>query len=751
MRTSQNTNRKGNHKIFPKYMQEKLAITVLVITLALFALVVVLYNLMTKKKDDYNQIVLTQQEYDSRILPFRRGDIMDRNGTYLATSEKVYNLIIDPKLILSEADKYLDASITALVECFGYDRAEIANLINEKKDKQYVRYARQLSYEQREAFETYKKQKTEEFSKARTGQAIKGITFEDEYKRVYPYHSLASHVIGFASGDGLVGTGGVEQYYNDVLMGTNGREYGYLNDQSNLERVIKPPVNGNNLVVTIDANIQKIVDKYIAEWEAETGSKRVGVVVMDPNNGEVLAMSSDRQFDLNHPRELTSEYTDEVILGLGRKEAVDDYYRKHKSESGFRPITEEQASQFYSMEQIMGFGKQVAWNQIWRNFAVSDTYEPGSPSKILTVAAALEEGVISPTETFECHGYLEVGNWPIKCVAYRRGGHGTLTAEQGLMVSCNVVMMQIAQRMGKDIFYKYQQLFGIGSKTGIDLPGEADAKSLLYTAETADAASLATNSFGQNFNCTMIQMAAAYSSIINGGSYYEPHVVKQIQNEKGAVVDKKEPRLVRETVSESTSKFINEALWKTVNYHPAVNGGTGGSAAIEGYDIAGKTGTAEKVGRDKTNYLLSFAGYAPAYDPQVFIYVVVDEPNVEDQAHSTFAGVIFQKIMKDVLPYMNIFPNGDIPEDPEVQDQLPKEEGISESTAETAEGETKAGEETLAPETSIPDIEDDFNSGAPNMLPTQAGDAGAGTDAAPESTESEGQQGIETTATTTSD
>ncbi|WP_124066579.1 penicillin-binding protein 2 [Clostridium sp. E02] len=672
-------------------MQEKLAITVLVITLALFALVMILYNLMTNKKEDYNQIVLSQQEYDSRVIPFRRGDVMDRNGTYLATSEKVYNLILDPKQIMSDQDAYLEPSVMALIDCFGYDRTEILNLIQEKKDKQYIRYAKQLTYSDKENYETYKTKKAKELKNE--NKAIKGIWFEDEYKRVYPYNSLASSVIGFASSDGGEGTGGVEQSYNSTLMGTNGREYGYLNDDSNLERVIKPATNGNTVVSTIDLNIQKIVEKYIREWEQQTGSEKVGVIVMNPNNGEVLAMADDNTFDLNHPRDLSPEYTDERIRQLGIEEAIADYKRKNKDAE---PLTEENVSNHYSDTEIRSFGTMVAWNQTWRNFTISDGYEPGSTSKIFTISAALEEGAITGNESYDCPGFLEVGGYKIRCAS--RYGHGLLTVEQGLMKSCNVVMMRVAQQMGKDKFYKYQKIFGFGTKTGIDLPGEADNKTLMYSADSAGPTDLATNSFGQNFNCTMIQMAAAYSSVINGGSYYEPHVVKQILNEQGSVVKKMEPVLVRETVSESTSKFINEALFKTVN----AKGGTGGAARVEGYKIAGKTGTAEKIPRDKTNYLVSFCGYAPSDNPQVLVYVVVDQPHVESQPHSTYASEIFKKIMTDILPYLNIFPDTDSASGtPTDKSDLPVEEGITSETKEDAE-QMESGEESKADGSSSP-------------------------------------------------
>jgi len=678
-------------------MQEKLAITVLVITLALFALVMVLYNMMTKKKEDYNQIVLSQQEYDSRVIPFKRGDVLDRNGTYLATSEKVYNLILDPKQIMSDPEAYLEPTINALTECFGYDKTEITNLIQEKKDKQYIRYAKQLTYDDKDKYEKYKTEKAEELKKAR--KDIKGIWFEDEYKRVYPYNSLASKLVGFANGDGMAGTGGIEQFYNTTLMGVNGREYGYLNDDSNLERVIKPASNGNTVVSTIDVNVQKIVEKYIAEWEAQTGSKRVGVVVMDPNNGEVLAMSDDKTFDLNNPRDLRPEFTTDVLRQLGIKEAMDDYKRKNKDA---QPLTPETVSQHYSDEQIISLGTQVAWNQTWRNFCISDGYEPGSTEKIFTVSAALEEGAITGKETYECNKFLEVGGHKINCVS--KYGHGLITVEEGLMKSCNVVMMRIAQQMGKEKFYKYQQIFGFGSKTGIDLPGEADNKTVMYTADTAGPTDLATNSFGQNFNCTMIQMAAAYCSVINGGSYYEPHVVKQILNEQGSVMKKVTPVLVRETVSESTTKYINEALFKTVN----AEGGTGGAARIAGYKVAGKTGTAEKIPRDKTNYVVSFCGYAPSDNPQVLVYVVVDEPHVEDQPHSTYASQIFQKIMTEILPYLNVFPDTDTQGSLSSEDAatLPQQEGITNETQPSSEsGETGAETTEQQPTKEAPTME----------------------------------------------
>ena len=346
---------------------------------------------------------------------------------------------------------------------------------------------------------------------------------------MYPNGSTACNVIGFAQKDGSAGSGGIEQYYNSSLVGNNGREYGYLTSDSNLERVIKPAQNGNTVVSTIDLNIQKICEKYIDEWQAGIGSNVAAAIVMDPKTGEILAMDTSTRYDLNNPYDLSGYYSQEEI------NAMDD---KAKSE---------------------------AWYKMWRNFCVSDTFEPGSPQKAFTVAGAIEEGAITGYETFECGGRQKMDDrWTIRCVA--RSGHGPLTVTQGLMKSCNIVMMNIVRLEGKEKFTKYQSIFGFGSKTGIDLPGEADTSGLVYRADNMGPVDLATNAFGQNYNCTMIQMAAGYCSLINGGSYYEPHVVRRILNDQGAVVKKNEPKLVRETVSENTSNYINN---RSIRLFPA--------------------------------------------------------------------------------------------------------------------------------------------------------------------------------------
>ena len=248
------------------HVQEKLAVTVLVIMLALISLTVILYRIVDENNEEYTKVVLSQHStYDSRVLPYRRGDIVDRNGTYLATSEKVYNLILDPRQIYAKKEAYLQPTVDALVSCFGYDRTEILKVLEENQNSQYIRYERRLPYDKKEAFETLAAETNQFNYDQGLADRIKGVWFEDEYRRVYPYNSLACNIIGFTSSDGSSGSNGIEQYYNDTLMGTNGREYGYLNDDSNMEANIKPAENGNTVVSTIDIYIQNMVEDKLAE------------------------------------------------------------------------------------------------------------------------------------------------------------------------------------------------------------------------------------------------------------------------------------------------------------------------------------------------------------------------------------------------------------------------------------------------------------------------------------------------------
>ncbi|MCF2555202.1 peptidoglycan D,D-transpeptidase FtsI family protein [Faecalicatena contorta] len=594
---------------FTKLMQKKLVLLFMGIVLAFVILVGRITYINAAKGDKYTKVVLDQQQYGSRIIPFKRGDIVDRNGTKLATSKRVYNVILDAKVMTSN-EKYVEPTIGVLVDCFELDEKEVEDLVEKNPSSRYLVLKKGVEYAKAKEFDAIDKD-NENYPN------VKGIWLEEDYVRSYPYNTLASDVIGFTV-DGNVGSNGIEASYNSILNGTDGREYGYLDESSSYEKTVKEPENGKTIVSTIDLQVQSIVEKHILEFNEKhknearegEGSKNTAVIVMNPRNGEILAEASYPNYDLNNPRDLSAYYTEEQIQAMSDEERLDTL------------------------------------NALWNNFCVSDTYEPGSTFKPFTIAAGLELGILTGDESYTCGGVLHVGDHDIHCS--NRQGHGTQSLKRSLENSCNVALMQIGASLGAEQFCRYQELFGFGEYTGIDLPGEASTEGLLYTPENMDSASLATNAFGQNFNVTMTQLAAGFCSLINGGDYYKPHVVKEIQDENGNVTETKEPVLVKRTISKETSDLIKDYM------RGVVEEGTGKAAAVEGYDVGGKTGTAEKLPRRKDNYLVSFIGYAPQDNPEVVVYVVVDEPNVASQANSGYAIEIAQGIMQEIFPYLGI-------------------------------------------------------------------------------------------------
>lgn len=621
--------RRGGKKIakFSKKMQKKLVVLFVIIALLLLGLIVRLMYIEHTSGKKYEKKVLSQQKYDSTVIPYQRGNITDCKGTILATSVDVYNVILDCKVLNSDSAD-IDPTIDALITCFPQlNETDLRNLITDKPKSQYNVLAKKLSYEEIRAFEDMQAAEKEASDK-KSGDAekkgkINGVWFEKEYQREYPYGSLASAVVGFTTSSNL-GMNGVENSYNSVLNGTNGREYGYLNSDSNFEKTVIDAQNGNDVTLTIDANIQKIVEDKIAAFEEEyrdaaregAGSKHVGVIVMNPQNAEVLAMANYPNYDSSNPRDLSAYYTQEEI------DAMDDD------------------------------AELDALNQLWSNFCITYTYEPGSTVKPFTVACGLDTGTLDPNRTFICDGYETISGHDIHCV--NTNGHGLETVEDALKNSCNDALMQMSYDIGPENFSKYQQIFGFGTKTNIDLPGEARTDSLIYTEDQLSTINLATNSFGQNFNVTMIQVASAFCSIINGGNYYQPHVVKKITDENGNVIQEDNGTLLKKTVSSSTSELLKQYLYATVS------DGTGKYAKVPGYSMGGKTGTAQKLPRGQGNYLVSFIGFAPVDNPQLLVYVVVDEPNAEEEFHSTFAQEIAKGIFEETLPYLNIYPDEDI-------------------------------------------------------------------------------------------
>lgn len=602
------------------------------VVLALVGLSVRITYINASEGNQYKKQVLSQsqQKYDSRVIPFKRGDIKDRNGAVLATSEKVYKVILDCKVVNYD-EKYVEPTINAMVELLGLEEELVRDKLEneETRDSQYQIMKVNVPITEKKKFEDYL-EITEEEEKTLTKeekaeiQNVKGVWFEENYLRTYPMGATASHLVGFTyTGD--TADWGIEGYYSSTLNGVNGRQYGYFNEDADVEQTIIEPVDGNSIISTIDVTIQQIVEKYIKELtdglangpNGEAGAKNVGVVVADPNTGQILAMATDQPFDLNDPRNLEPFYSEEEIQGMDEEAMLE------------------------------------ALNGIWKNFCISDAFEPGSTVKPMTVAAALQDHSILPSATFVCDGYQMFGDTRIRCSIFP-GAHGEQTLAQAMANSCNDAMMQIADQMGAEEFLKYQKIFNFGSATGIDLPGEASG--IIHTADRLGTKSteLASASFGQGYTCTMIQEVAALCSVINGGNYYRPYVVSKILDENGNVKENVEPMLMKQTVSSEVSSRIREYMVAVME-----EGATGNAAKVSGYSMGGKTGTAQKLSEaDKTKkYLVSFAGFAPLDSPQVVVYVVVDEPNVDYQADSKYAQYIYKGVMTEILPYLNIFPD----------------------------------------------------------------------------------------------
>lgn len=599
-------------------MKKKLIFLFLVIAGALAGLIGRMMYIQYVKGAAYEKIVLSQQAYDSETIPYRRGDILDAKGTILATSTDVYNLILDCKVLTSDVggkQPYLEPTLTALFSCYPeLDQSEVRALVADSPDSQYNVLLKRISYEEMQKYASLA-------ADTETNRNLRGIWFEKSYIRTYPYGALASPVIGFVRSDN-VGMLGLESYYDDVLSGTNGRRYGYLNSDSDLEKTVREAVDGDTIVTTIDANLQSIVENKIKEfcdtfennYREGPAASNIGVVIMNPQNGEVRAMAQAPTFDLTDPWNLEGVYTKEEIDAMSEDELSD------------------------------------ARDILWTNYCVTSTYEPGSTAKPFTVACGLETGALKGNESFVCDGIEEISGHKIHCV--NRSGHGTETIRTALMDSCNDALMQMSYRIGAENFCKYQNIFGFGLRTNIDLPGEARTDSLLHHAEDMKTVDLATNSFGQNFNVTMIQMVSAFSSLVNGGDIYQPHMVSKVLDENGNVIRTIDPARMKQTISEETSEQIKSYLYDTVSE------GTGRYAKVAGYSMGGKTGTAQKsVGgaKDEDNYLVSFIGYLPADEPQLVIYAVVDEPNAKDQAHSTYAQNLVREILEEALPYLNIY------------------------------------------------------------------------------------------------
>lgn len=584
----------------PKRFSRKMCITVfLVFCVCLFTFGVLLfkiYRINSKDGDRYRKEALSQQSYTNTVLNYQRGDVKDRNNTTLAVSVRKYDLVLEPRT-LGKDEKKKQATVDAIAKTFGVASSVVEEVIQKKPNSMY---------EHIDGLKELPAKKVDKFKKQIKKERLEGVWFEEVYKRNYPLKTVGASIIGFMNSNNQ-GTYGVEEQYNSVLNGTTGREYGYFDSNMNLQRTIKEAKDGNSVVLTIDANVQKIIEDEIADFQKNgTGAKTIAMMVMNPKNGEILAMASNSTFDLNDPQNLASMYSEQKIAAMTDKE---------------------------KNENLLS---------MWSNFCVGSAYEPGSTFKPFTIAAALDENIISGKSTFQCNGVKKVADREIHCS--NRNGHGMLDLRHALMESCNAALMDIGLGLGRNKFSKYNKLYGFGQRTGVDLPGETSG--LIHTKEELNPVELATSSFGQTQTVTMVQMLSGFSSLINGGNYYQPHLVKEIQNSNGDVVKTIDPVVVKRTTSEDTSSKLRSYLKSTVE------AGTATPAQVKGYSIGGKTGTAEKRPVSAKKYLVSFIGCEPAEDPEVAYYVIIDEPHVKDQAHSTYATEFSSKVMKRVLPFL---------------------------------------------------------------------------------------------------
>lgn len=620
MGNDRRTRRRKPRKKINHQMKGKLAGLFGAVLLALVCLLGRITYINATNGDKYKKQVLTQaqQKFENDVLPAKRGNIYDRNGNILATSNKVYNVILDCKTVNSDSE-YVEPTIRALKDILGIDEEKVRSLLSDSRtsQSQYQILLKQLSMDKKKEFEAYTTVEEDsplsDTEKKERGN-VKGVWFEEDYLRSYPFKSLACDTIGFTLARDVSDVG-IESYYNSTLMGADGRQYGYFNSQSDVEQTIIEPVDGKNIVTTLDVGVQQIVEKYVNGFKKKMGAKNIGVVVQNPNTGEILAMDAGDRYDLNDPRDLSSLYSEEEIKAMNDEETV------------------------------------TALNAMWNNFCVTDAFEPGSVVKPIVMAGALEKGSISENDNFVCDGGQVFGannDTFIKCAVYP-DAHGTEDLMHVIANSCNDGMMQIAERMGAEQFIKAQSLFNFGSRTGIDLPNEGAG--IIHTMDTMGETELACSAFGQGYTCTMLQEINAMSSVINGGYYYQPHLVKEIQDSNGSTVKTVEPVLLKQTISSEISAAIRSYM------EDSVIEGTSRHSKVQGYSSGGKTGTAEKYPRGNKKYLVSFITFAPVEEPQVIIYVVIDEPNAEDQADSKYPQYIAQGILSELLPYLNIEPD----------------------------------------------------------------------------------------------
>lgn len=565
------------------YQKGKIVFLFFAVTTILTAACGRLAYLMIVQSDYYSKKAEALHERE-RSIKAARGKIVDRNGVVLADNRSVctvsviHSQIRDPERVITV----------------------LADLLELPEDTVRKRV------EKISSIERVKSNVSKETGDAILAEQLEGVKVDEDYRRYYPYDSLASKVIGFTGGDNQ-GIVGLEVRYDEWLSGTDGKILTMTNASGlELEKEgerRQEPVTGNQLTVSLDYNLQMYCEQAAQKVMQEKAADGVSVILMNPQNGEILAMVNEPEYNLNEPFTLNVDTTSDL------KESE----------------------------------KQDLLNQMWRNPCINDTYEPGSTFKIITTAAALEQGVVSVNDPFYCPGYKIVEDRRIRC--HKTTGHGAETFTQGIMNSCNPVFIELGLRLGAENFYNYFEQFGLLRKTGIDLPGEA--ATIMHKKENIGQVELATISFGQSFQITPIQLVTTVSSLINGGTRVVPHFGVSVQNVEGETIQTFSYDETEGTVSTATSKTLCGLLEQVVSE------GTGKKAAIEGFSIGGKTATSQTLPRSDHKYIASFLGFAPAEDPQVIGLIVIDDPQGVYYG-GTVAAPVMKEIFENALPYLGI-------------------------------------------------------------------------------------------------
>lgn len=604
--------------------------------------------------DFYIQQATSLQTRDSFITP-NRGTIYDANMQVLAESASVERICVTPGAVVSESDvkKGISAEsqqqtlATILSDTLDVDYDTVLGKI-QNTDSGYEIIAQKVD-----------KDVSRELYEKLNAAGCTGVYSEPDTKRYYQQGSFLSAVLGYVNSDNN-GTYGLESQYNDVLSGTAGRivrvQNGQNQDVTPEASTEIPAQDGNSLVLTIDSDIQNILEKHLETALADNPNARDGVsgIVMDVKTGEVLAMANLPDFDPNNAYQLTSErYIDElkedvakILEDAGVSATIPD---KWYQEGGLANLPESIQNNDDLVDKL-GAARVKILTKSWRNPVVSDNYEPGSTFKLMTVASAYELGTAHEQDTYVCGGSMQVENWTIRC--HNTGGHGTQTLTEALMNSCNVAMMQIAEKTGKDRFYQFLKAFGMTEPTGIDLPAESGGQFYDPDSDAWNEVSLATASFGQRFTVTPLMELNMVCAIVDDGKLKQPYVVKQVLNADGSVQSTTESKVVRQVISEDTSAYMREAM------EQVVASGTGKNAYVSGYRIGGKTATSEilqEEGDTENRYTASFIGVAPMDDPQIAVLVAINDiPESSPHGGGAIAAPVVARIMEEVLPYIGV-------------------------------------------------------------------------------------------------